>query len=175
MSVNIYLIDTSYLIELVGCGRDSTPEAHKRVRELFDTVGKGGGRFFVPLPCLFELGDHIADVRHDHTRTQLAKWLQQTVGTSLAKRTPWEITPTGDPGVILPALLGVQELSVRKRMGMVDSFIVHEAERLKVRLKSFKTRVHIWTNDHALKACEPDRDPNPYLWGSDGKSIPLRR
>lgn len=175
MSVNIYVVDTSYLIELVGCGRDSNPEAHKRVRELFNTVGRGGGRFFVPLPCLFELGDHIADVRHDDRRTELAEWLQQTVGTSLAKRTPWEITPTGDPGVILPALMQrFQELAGR-RMGMVDSFIVHEAERLKVRLEKHKARIHIWTNDRALKACEPDRDPKPYLWGSDGKSIPQRR
>ena len=176
MSVTLYVVDTSYLLEYAGCARDSNPEAHKRVHELFKAVNKSGGRFFVPLPCLFELGDHIADVRHDAKRAQLAEWLQQIVERSLSRGRPWEITPMGDPGVILPALLErFQELAGRRRMGMVDSFVVHEAERLKVRLKATKARVHIWTNDHALKACEPDQDPDPYLWGSDGKSIPLRR
>ena len=172
MSLIIYVVDTSYLIELAGCGRDSNPEASRRVRELFDTVGKGGGRFFVPLPCLFELGDHIADVGHGENRIQLAAWLQKTVEASLTNRTPWQITPTGKPEEVLPALLErFKGLAGERKLGMVDSFIIHEAERLKGNLTRYKARVHIWTNDRPLKACEPDRDPDPYLWSSDGKSI----
>jgi predicted nucleic acid-binding protein len=171
MSLNIYVVDTSYLIELAGCGRDSNPEAHKRVRELFKTVGKGGGRFFVPLPCLFELGDHIADIRHNEKRSQLAAWLQKTVETSLTNRVPWQITPTGDPGTILPALLErFQGLATQKGLGLVDSFIVHEAERLKASYARFKARIYIWTNDGPLKDCEPDPEPDRFLWSSDGKS-----
>ena len=56
MSTTIYVLDTSYLIELAGCGRDSNPTARKRILRMFKTANAGGGRFFVPLPCLFELG-----------------------------------------------------------------------------------------------------------------------
>ncbi len=152
MSINIYVVDTSYLIELSGCGRDSNPEACRRVRELFDKVGRSGGRFFVPLPCLFELGDHIADVRHSGERSRLAAWLLQTVNGSLTDRTPWQITPTGKPEEILPMLLErFQGLAVDRMLGMVDSFIVQEAERLKGNFRGYKARVHIWTNDRPPK------------------------
>lgn len=83
MSVVVYVLDTSYLIELFECGRDSNPEARSRIRKRLQNANTAGGRFFVPLPCLFELGDHIADVRHEESRAKIAKSLLVTVKTSL--------------------------------------------------------------------------------------------
>lgn len=165
MSATIYVLDTSYLIELFGCGRDSNPHASKEVRQRFSKAAASGGRFFVPLPCLFELGDHIADVGHDKLRKELAEKLVTTVKSSLQKESPWTITPTGTPDTILPTLIEKFAIAAaRQGIGLVDTFTWDESLRLKTKFDGLKSRVHIWTNDRALKGKEPDTEPNPYLW-----------
>ena len=166
MSALIYVIDTSYLLELFACGRDSNAQASAEVRKRFKQANAGGGRFFVPLPCLFELGDHIADVGHDELRKKLADKLVSTVKSSLASNNPWTITPTGSPEVILPKLLErFAPAAAKQKIGLVDTFTWDESLRLKVKLADVKARVHIWTNDRSLKGKEPDTEPNPFLWG----------
>jgi hypothetical protein len=166
MSAIIYVIDTSYLLELFGCGRDSNKHASTEVRKRFKNANKAGGRFFVPLPCLFELGDHIADVGHNDLRKILAEKLVSTVKTSLATQKPWTITPTGSPENVLPKLLErFEPAAVKQKIGLVDTFTWDEAERLKVKLANCKARVHIWTNDRNLKGKEPDTETSPFLWG----------
>ena len=165
MNIAVYVIDTSYLIELFGCGRDSNAVASQTVRERFKSANKNGGRFFVPLPCLFELGNHIADVGHDGQRAQLAKNLVETVRDSLASNKPWTITPTGPPESILPALMErFGTLAAKQQIGLVDTFTLCEALRLKKSHEAYKARIHIWTNDRSLKGQEPDPEQNPYFW-----------
>jgi len=166
MSVIIYVVDTSYLIELFGCGRDSNKAASIEVRSRFKQANVSGGRFFVPLPCLFELGDHIADVGHDDLRKKLADNLVLTVTNSLAGQKPWTITPTGRPEIILPKLLErFAPAAAKQKIGLVDTFTWDESLRLKDKLSDVKARVHIWTNDRGLKGKEPDTELNPFLWG----------
>lgn len=166
MSAIIYVVDTSYLLELFACGRDSNKEASDGVRKRFKQANAAGGRFFIPLPCLFELGDHIADVGHDELRKTLAEKLVSTVKSSLETQKPWTITPTGAPEVILPKLLErFAPAAAKQKIGLVDTFTWDEAERLKIKLANRKPRVHIWTNDRNLKGKEPDTEPNPFLWG----------
>ena len=52
MSIAVYVIDTSYLVELFGCGRISNETASAIVRERFMATNRAGGRFFftVALP-----------------------------------------------------------------------------------------------------------------------------
>lgn len=165
MSVAVYVIDTSYLVELFGCGRSSNRTASAAVRGRFQAANRGGGRFFVPLPCLFELGDHIADVAHDELRQQLADRLLNTVRDSLNTSRPWTITPTGPPEEILPSLLArFVPLAANQRIGLVDTFTLNEALRLKEKLEGYKARIHIWTNDRNLKGHEPDAEVEPFLW-----------
>lgn len=169
MSTALYVVETSYLLEIAGCGRDSHPVARKEVITRFRIASKAGARFFVPLPCLFELGDHIAGVQHNADRLKLAQWLRATVATCLAKSEPWIITPTQSPEAILPQLLDrFVPLASKQKIGLVDAFAAEEAARLKQAYASRKGRVHIWTNDGPLKRLEPDPEPNPYLWRSDG-------
>jgi len=166
MNVTLYVIDTSYLIELFGCGRDSSKMASQEVRHCFREANRSGGRFFVPLPCLFELGDHIADVGHDLVREQLVKKLVATVSDCLKDQKPWTITPTGKPDEILPRLLErFAPAASKEKIGLVDSFSWEEAARLKAVHSRYKARVHIWTNDRNLKRKEPDPEANPFLWG----------
>jgi hypothetical protein len=165
MSTTIYLIDTSYLIELFACGRKSDFKASKLVRERFRLANKSGGRFFVPLPCLFELGNHIADVKDDKLRSQLVAILFETVQNSLLGNNPWTITPTGTPASVFHTLVNTFKFqTTRNKVRLVDSFTLAEAHRLKESFKSFKIRIHIWTNNRILKRQEPDREPVPYLW-----------
>lgn len=169
MSPTLYVIDTSYLLEIAGCGRDTHPVAKETVRKRFAHAARSGGRFFVPLPCLFELGDHIADVSHEVERTRLANWLFDTVTSCLSKSEPWSITPTQKPEDVLPALLArFKPLASKQRIGLVDTFTAEEADRLKAKFGSLKSRVHIWTNDMGLKKLEPDFEPDAYLWRADG-------
>lgn len=124
-----------------------------------------GGASFVPLPCLFELGDHIADIQNDELRQQLADNLLKTVQDSINTRKPWTITPTRPPEEILPTLLArFVPLAAKQGIGLVDTFTLDEASRLKQKLEEFKARIHIWTNDRALKRYEPDAEVNPFLW-----------
>ena len=165
MSVVFYVFDTSYLIELANCGRDADAKASPHVRKLAKQAAAAGARFVVPLPCLFELGDHIADVKHAERRQQLADWLANTVEESLATERPWIITPTGNPKDILPELLQIfRGQGVKKQIGLVDLFAASEAHRLKTDYRDRKAKVHIWTNDRALKGQEPDHEPNPFHW-----------
>ncbi len=169
MNTTLYVIDTSYLIEIAGCGRDSQPKASAVVRARFIKAAKQGARFFVPLPCLFELGNHIADVDHIAERHRLAGWLCATVATCLRTARPWIITPTQSPEDVLPPLLErFVPLASKQQIGLVDAFTVDEAKRLKVSYGTLKNSVHIWTNDGPLKKLEPDAEPDPYLWKSDG-------
>lgn len=166
MSATVYVLDTSYLLELFGCGRDSNKQASNEVRKRFRAANRAGGRFFVPLPCLFELGDHIADVGHDELRGQLVDKLVSTVKSSLADKKPWTITPTGAPDDVMPKLLErFVPAATKQRIGMVDVFTWDESVRLKTKFADYKARVHIWTNDRNLKGKEPDVEPNPFLWG----------
>ena len=169
MSATLFVLDTSYLIEIAGCGRDSHPAARKMVLARFKKAAAQGGRFFVPLPCVFELGNHIADVKHEADRLRLAQWLYGTVTSCLENSRPWTITPTQKPEEVLPSLMErFCPLASKQQIGLVDAFTIEEADRLKRNYANIKGRVHIWTNDGPLKKFEPDPEPNPYLWKSDG-------
>ena len=161
----IYVVDTSYLLEFANCDGFCVPAAVKEVRRRFKKESDRGARFFVPLPCIFELGNHIAAVKHNARRAVLARWLVETVSTALADGAPFRITPAGKPHEVLPELMKrFAGLAAKRSVGLVDSFTITEAERL----KCSKLRIHIWTNDRALKDHEPDKEPNPYLWKADG-------
>jgi hypothetical protein len=119
----------------------------------------------VPLPALFELGDHIADVGHDGLRAELVIKFSESVRSSLSGNTPWTITPAGTPESMLPALMErFAPLATRQKIGLVDTFTLNEAIRLKKDLESHKARVHIWTNDRNLKRQEPDAEADPLFW-----------
>ncbi len=50
-----------------------------------------------------------------------------------------------------------------QKIGLVDTFTITEAIRLKEHFRNLSARVHIWTKDHQLKSHEPDADAERYL------------
>ncbi|HIE02028.1 MAG TPA: hypothetical protein EYP59_17380 [Thiotrichaceae bacterium] len=91
LSGTILVIDTSYLLELFGVPGYSDDKAIREIRKRHEKAIKDKALLFVPLPCLFELGNHIADVRDETRRQSLANLLVQTIQTSIEKSTPWTI------------------------------------------------------------------------------------
>ena len=165
MSTTIYVLDTSYLDELLRCDGYTNPEASERVRGLFHSALKRKSRFFVPLPCLFELGNHIAQVKHDDRRQELVHSLLDAVHKSLDSQRPWHITPAESPERMLPALMQrFETLACKKQIGLVDTFVLSEAERLKTMHAKANVKVHIWSNDRPLKGQEPDKEAYPFFW-----------
>ncbi|RKZ43236.1 MAG: hypothetical protein DRR16_28655 [Candidatus Parabeggiatoa sp. nov. 3] len=169
LSRSILVIDTSYLLELFRVPGHSEEKAIREIRIRHEQAIKDKAMLFVPLPCIFELGNHIADVRDETRRKALAHFLVQTIQTCVERSTPWTITP---PEIViedLPKLLAhfanqsVIQCRDGKCMGLVDTSTVHEAQRLKDARKSLGYKVHIWTKDKRLKENEPDPEDNPFL------------
>jgi hypothetical protein len=159
------VVDTSYLWELVNSGKETNSPACQKVRGLFKKAQAAHARLYVPMPCIFELANHVAKVKHDARRKKLADWLFDSVVESLDERVPWIITPAGDPKTILSELLQTfRNQVVKKGIGLVDLFAASEAKRLKKEHSDRNANVHIWTNERALKAMEPDPERNPFLW-----------
>jgi hypothetical protein len=165
----IFVIDTSYLIELFRIPDISEERAIVEVRKRHKQAINDKALLFVPLPVIFELGNHIADVRHTTRRKELADSLLQTIKTCVEKSTPWKITP---PAIVikdLPKLLkhfadqSVVQCRDGKCMGLVDTSTVYEAQNLKDKYGNFGYKVHIWTKDKTLKASEPDSESDPFL------------
>jgi mannosyltransferase OCH1-like enzyme len=155
----IFLIDTSYLLELFGIPGHSTPEVTFKIEQRYNQALKDRNRLVVPLPCIFELGNHIAQVRNGYYRREIANILLNMIKTSVRTDKPWTITPA--TGVeFLPELFeGFTHNYVVQSIGLVDTFIIQEAKYL----KNPYNQVHIWTKDQALKAYEPDVEEAPFV------------
>jgi len=166
MSIRVFVIDTSYLLELFNVPGFSQDSAVKEVRERYKLAIKNNSLLFAPLPCVFELANHIADVRDGNSRRKLGQKLFETIESSVNENIPWNITPS--TGIeLLPGLFKeFAETYVAQSISLTDTSIIHEAQRLKKKFKQYSMlnyEVHIWTKDNALKAYEPDSERDPFL------------
>jgi hypothetical protein len=163
------VLDTSYLLELYGVPGFCDEAAKIRIRRRFAEANLAGVLFFVPLPCLLELANHIADCQGGPLREKLLFQLARDVRASRAAGRPWTVTPV-DVEVLEQLVASLpDELSRTGRkergFGLTDAYTAHEASRLKQRERDLGTGrlIHIWTRDRALKAREPDPEPEPFL------------
>lgn len=172
-TVRYYVIDTSYLLELYRVDHCSEEEAHERVKAKFSEAIDARDRLYVPVPVLYELANHIADIKDSNNRKRLAKQLSQHVQTALEESTPWAITHLTDEAdvtVLMDALRKhaehFAEIFALEKLGLTDTAVVLEAERLRKRYKSDNLRkyqIHIWTRHQAIKVKEPDSEMNPFV------------
>ncbi len=159
----VFVLDTSYLCELYRVPGFHRAELPAQIEERIQI--RAGDRFYVPLGCLYELCDHIGDVADGGRRHEIAGQVVSDVETSLEDAFPWVIVPAADvEHELLRLLRAFSDDSVRLEMGLTDSTVISEAERLKRKYPaSLGYRVHIWTTDTTLKAYEPDREHDPLL------------
>lgn len=170
--IRIYVVDTSYLLELYRVDGCSQKDAHSSVLQKFrDNIADG--RFFVPIAVLFELANHIADIHDSQRRKDLAVKLRNDINNSILEQTPWVITHATDALSLDELLSALNESATRfadefsaQRLGLTDTTIILEAERLRKKYTSDSLRnyqIHIWTRHSELKAREPDTEASQFV------------
>ena len=163
-SSQVYVIDTSYLLELFAVPGHSTKEATDEIRSRFAAAGKSGARLYLPVPSIYELANHISHVSNGNVRHSLAEKVRDTVLSSLDNGTPWTIIPSQQLDTFKNLIVSFVNNHVIQGIGLSDSTLIDEARRLKrERYGGPGWRVHIWTKDRKLKAQEPDNEPRAYL------------
>jgi hypothetical protein len=162
----IFVIDTSYLLELFKVPGHSTENHVTEVRKRFRRTFSNGSVRIVPTVCVLEWGARVAQIGSAESRATAASVLQREVDRALNEADmiprPFVISeaPTSRD---LPALIAQwSSQHVSQRIFLVDSAVAAVAETLKAESLT-RTPVHIWTKDHALKRLEPDVEPDPFL------------
>lgn len=160
----VYVIDTSYLLELYAVPRCSTQKAIDEIRRRFDDAVRQNARLYVTVPSLYELANHIADVSNGNARRLLAKELRDDILSSLEEGVPWTIIPSQELSALKKLIASFVDNHVLACIGLSDSTLIDEAARLKhTTYHRSAWRVHVWTKDKKLKAREPDNEPHAYL------------
>ena len=163
MSIAVYVIDTSYLLELFKVPNYSNTSSITEITDRFKNAIINKSRFFVPLPCIFELGNHIADVRKGSIRKKLADSFYKTIKSCVEENGPWIIIPSASIDRLTQLCKNFSENFVIEKVGLTDTAVIIEANRLKEKYSSFHYKVHIWAKDSSLKAREPDTEENPFM------------
>jgi hypothetical protein len=171
--VRLIVVDTSYLLELVQVPDCSSDRAYGPICQLFENARHITDQLQVPLPVLFELGNHVADVKNGESRKRLAAELIDAVNDWLSGETPLTIVSSMNDARTVQdfrdAVTGLtQEFRTLApdRQGLTNAAIALEAKKLRQKHKnsSLKTYlVHIWTTDKKLKALEPDAEANAFV------------
>ena len=171
--IRLYVVDTSYLLELYRVDHCSEEQAHEQVKNKFAEAIDSGGRLYVPVPVLYELANHVADIKDSSNRKRLAKQLSQDVNSALKESTPWTITHLTDEADVSALMEALRkhaeqfaEIFAKEKLGLTDTALVLEAERLRKRYQSNSLRkyhVHIWTRHQAIKSREPDNEANQFV------------
>lgn len=171
-TIRIYVVDTSYLLELYRvdgcCHEDAYSSVAQKFMENIDT-----GRFFVPIAVLFELANHIADIHDSQRRRSLADKLRVNIKSSISEQAPWVITHATDAQGLDDLLCALNESAARfadefstQKLGLTDTTVILEAERLRRKFVSDSLRnyqIHIWTRHRELKAREPDTEESQFV------------
>ena len=127
MSTHVFVIDTSYLLELFRVPHRSDEIAIEEVRNRYERAIESKSRLYVPLPCIFEFANHVAHVSDGNKRKQLAKTLYKTIKSCVEEYFPWNITAsTGIDD--LPRVFGeFAHNYVIEKIGLTDTVIIEEA------------------------------------------------
>lgn len=167
MSVRIFVVDTSYLLELYRVGKDFKEDAHFAIKNKFEIENKSNSHFYFPIPVLFEFANHIADAGN---RNQVISYLNDLIKMCLDDDIPYFITPCSNAESVKEFIQDLSKIInrfsaefVQQRLGLTDASIISEAECLAEKYSLAKCKVHIWTTHEALKAREPEPEINPYL------------
>ncbi len=160
----VYVIDTSYLLEIFAVPGHSTKEARDEIRSRIAAAAKSGARLYVTIPSIYELANHISHLSNGNVRRSLAEKARDTVLSSLDNGTPWTIIPSQQLDTFKNLIVSFVNNHVIQGIDLSDSTLIDEARRLKnTTYRGPGWRVHIWTKDRKLKAQEPDNEPRAYL------------
>lgn len=159
MKKRILVIDTGYLDEFYNVGKYSKKEKDRQeVKKRFLNAIEKKEPLYVPISVIFELTNHIAHLENPEQRKNIARKLAVHVESSVKKRTPFSIVPSEDfisVEILAKTLVEFSEKYVQKGIGLTDSSVLLEANRLRKKYPKDYC-IYIWTRDSALKRLEPD-------------------
>ena len=158
----IFIVETSYLCELYKVPSFSNPKFSALLRAKWERERKSGAGFRVPVGCLYQLCDHIADEPNGSLRRELAVRVATDVESSVARAIPWLIAPSHGVNELASFVRAFASDAGNLKLGLTNSQVVEIARGLKSKYGGTGTcRVHIWTRNQTLKAYEPDPEPDP--------------
>jgi predicted nucleic acid-binding protein len=167
----IILLDTSYLLELFRVPHDSVEGHHLVAKELMTEAIELGYDLYCTLGVLYEVANHIVDVKNVEVQRRLAREFQEMVTLAWEENSPFSIVPNSSSAEILAEFASLPELCVkykdtlRQGLSLVDCTIIEVASKIKVNYAARKRKwaAHIWTRHGELKALEPDRFHHPHF------------
>lgn len=158
----VFVVETSYLCELYRVPGFSSQDFSELLRDKWSQEYEKGGRFRVPVGCLYQLCDHIADVPNGSRRRELAVMVATDVESSVASAIPWLIAPSYGVDQLASFVHAFASNAGHLKLGLTNSQVVEIARRLKRKYgRAGDYRVHIWTRNQNLKAYEPDDELDP--------------
>ena len=156
----VLVIDTSYLLELYRVPGYFNNRTHKAIKAKFATAIEQKSLRYVPFPVILDVANHIVDGRDDGPRKQLADLFVGHVLQSFDSAQPFVITPALDEASLKELLRRFANEFASERVGLTDTTIIHEANRLEQ--KHGKSHdVHIWTKIDVSRLAS--LIPNPTL------------
>ena len=160
----IYIIDTSYLLELYQVPGKSDAGSSREVKKRFITAISDQARMLIPLGVLFELCNHIAGVANGDQRAKLSWRVAQDVEESCTNpHFPWRLTPADSLERLRVHIDRYAKAFAPMQIGLTDTQVTAVADDSKSKHSGLDYNVHIWTRDAALKAFEPDTEPDPFV------------
>ncbi len=163
--IPILVVETSYLCELYRVPGFSDATFSSRVQRRWDRMAsEQRASFYVPMGCLYQLCDHIADVPDGNQRRRLANQVVADVESSLERGSLWTILPSQGLDELPGFLRAFSSDPGHLRLGLTNSGVLKIASDLGSRYGSSSSyRVHIWTRNPNLKAYEPDAESDPLI------------
>jgi hypothetical protein len=146
--VTVCIVDTSILVELLGLPNlASDHEAHVTS---FEERVRANETFLLPLPVLFETGNHVAQIPDGKRRRDYANRFLEFVKPALSGDTPFVPTPSPSIQEVASWLDDFPDHAMRG-VGLVDRSLIDLFDRQKLLLRGSR-RVYIWSQDAALMA-----------------------
>jgi hypothetical protein len=165
--ITIYVIDTSYLLEIYRVPGHSSEAFYKAIAIRLRQAIEADARLYAPFPVIFELANHIAHVANGARRISLAEKLSNDIRSSAETGIPWVIAPGPNKSVLLELsglLEWIEDFEIAyaaQGLGLSDLAVTKQADALAHRHPEFA--VHIWTTDKSLKAREPQTEPHAFV------------
>lgn len=159
-----YVVDTSYICELLEVPGHHSPQGNKEVRQRFETAVNDKDHFLlIPLPCILETGNRIGHIGDGIKRRDRAEKLLRFVEEGTRESGTWVITPPQTGPDLLQLCTSFHKKYQMSEIGLTDAFVVETALRKKEeRRKHPAYKVHIWTTDEKLKRHEPDKEDDAF-------------
>jgi predicted nucleic acid-binding protein len=154
------------LVEFYKVGKHCKEVNHQEVKNRFTTAIINKYRLFVPVPVIFEVANHIAHVKDDNSRKQLAERFNQDIQDSFKFDSPFNLVPCKDfesVALLTNNLIQFAEQYAMQGLSLTDTSVYLQAMQLKQDYKKLKNHaIHIWTLDGGLKRKEPDHEENSF-------------